>query len=93
MLNGLKGFFVPNNSNGDDDKIQKNTKRFFIICVAVVIVVLARIVYTFLSGSAEDRGMMIEYAKTHFHINKIDVTLFTISLIIYLIIKFKKRND
>ena len=92
MLNGLKGMLVPNNNN-DDEKNKKNTKRFFLICVAVVIVVLVHIIYTFLSGTAEDRGMMIEYVKTHFHINMIDVTLFSISLIIYLIIKFKKRND
>ncbi len=91
MLNGMKGMLTPNMDKNNSEK--KMPKRTVFILIGVVLFAVVRLVYSFIVGSGADRKAMIEFIRTNFHINTIDLVLFTIALVIYLILKFKNKKE
>lgn len=90
MLNGLKGMFDPNKNKNDD---RKAFRRMIIIIIAIVVLAVAHFIYSYVSGSTEERESIIEFLRSNFHINVIDLVLCVTALIIYLILKSKNKKE
>ena len=91
MLNGLKGMFDPNRNKNSDDP--KAVKRVIFIIMAIVVLAAVHFLYSFLCGDAEERREILDYIRSNFHINIIDVILCVTAFIIYLIIKTKNKKE
>lgn len=78
--------------NNDDDKQEKRNKRsvFILLGIAVISVIYTLIQY--IIGSETEKAELVNYVRNNFHISSVDLTIFTVCLVIFIILKIKERK-
>ena len=89
MFDGLK--FRRGESNNDDEHGKKNKRSAAIIIGFVAISVLYTLI-NYITGSEAEKAEFLSYIRNNFHISPVDLTIFAVCVVIFIIIKIKERK-
>ncbi len=90
MFNGFKDFMKKREPENEDDP--KKSKRGTIILLILVGIAVLNLIIRFFSGDVEYRSAMLQYIRENIHINRIDLSIMAVTLIILIIYKIKKNK-